>query len=66
MILEQLLTNDSPLVTAIVIICGIPVALFIIEWIKRSIYRIRWNWRHKDKLSKEELLDFIMTKILLK
>lgn len=65
MVLEQLLTNDSSLVTAIVIICAIPVTLFIAEWIKRSIYRVRWNRKHRqDKMKMEELLDVVMRMIL--
>ena len=66
MILEQLLTNDSPLVTTICVVCAIPVALFILESIKRSIYRMRWNRKHRDhKMSKEEFLEFVIKNLFI-
>ena len=66
MILEMLLTNDSTLITVICIVCAIPVTLFILEWIKRSIYRIRWNWKHRnDRIDREELIDLLL-KVFLK
>ena len=64
--MEQLLTNDSPLITAICIICAIPVAWLLTEYIKRELFRLRWNRKHKDdKRRREGFLDMLM-KIYLK